>query len=701
MSLPLVNLDKIEITTQYCIPQSVRTAQISYAVEQIPGRIQPGPDRGDEEIAVVCYGPSLRDTLDEIKKFKYIITCSGAHKYLIDRGIIPTWHVDVDPREHKLQLLGQPHQEVEYLLCSAVHPRYVDLIKNYKVKLWHGYHEEDLIDLPKSYKRGEWIFSGGCTVGLRSLLIAKFLGFKKINVFGMDCSFPQDNDGEHADFHPNPSKSESVVVTEYKGHYYKTTYGMIEYARQFFREVAYLKECSVVVHGIGLLQHMGATNYKDPNEYNVGMGVYAFCAPNIATDEYINQNKLLHEINPYYGISGSKYIEQVLHLSQKFNSTDILDYGCGKGTLAKSMPFSIKEYDPAVPGKDAVPGIADLVVCTDVLEHIEPEYIDNVLVDIARCTRKAGYFVINTLPARKTLPDGRNTHLIQRGKVWWAEKIDVVFNVDEIAEDGPNLHVWVTARRELRPTTLEEIDNSKLEFLYVEVEDVKFVKVNNITTQRAQTLKTKEPITIEWIDSFNKDDIFVDVGANMGVYTLWAAKHHNIKTYAFEPESQNYALLTQNIYINGMSERIKAFNIALGNQIGAGELHLTDFMPGSSCHQLNSILDYNGNPGQFIFKQACLVSTLDFLVQNKIIEQPTHIKIDVDGLEDNVVLGAVNTLTNVKSLLIEVNVKLPGHVRMIKLLDAMGFIYDQDQVNAALRKSGPFMGIGEYVFRRT
>jgi hypothetical protein len=65
------------------------------------------------------------------------------------------------------------------------------------------------------------------------------------------------------------------------------------------------------------------------------------------------------------------------------------------------------------------------------------------------------------------------------------------------------------------------------------------------------------------------------------------------------------------------------------------------------------------------------------------------------------VLGAVNTLANVKSLLIEVNVKLPGHVRMIKLLDAMGFTYDQDQVNAALRKSGPFMGIGEYVFRRT
>lgn len=701
MTVPLIDINNIQLDGKYCITDEQRDEQVKYAVKEIKGRIEPHADRDNEEVAVVCYGPSLRDTLEDIKKYKYIITCSGAHKYLIDRDIIPTWHVDVDPREHKVELLGKPHKDVEYLVQSAIHPKYVDLIKNYNVKLWHGYHNEIITNLPPMIKRGEWIFGGGCTAGLRTLLIARFLGFKKISVFGMDCSFPHDNDGEHADFHPNPSKKDSIFKTEYCGYIYYTTGGMLLGAKQFFREVAYLKDCQVAVHGVGLLQHMGVTKYQDPNNINTGPGIFAFCVPLIGSTDYINQNKQLHALNQYYGISGSKYKDEVLRLSEKYETKDILDYGCGKGTLAKSLPFTIKEYDPAIEGKDNIPVASDIVICTDVLEHIEPEYVDNVLADLNRCIIKIGYFVINTGPAQKTLPDGRNTHVLQKNKVWWSEKLEKFFTVENIQEQGSNLHVWVRLKNNTKVKTIEDIDNENLEFMYAEVEGIKYIKINSITASRAETVKTKEPCTIEWLDSFNKDDIFVDIGANVGIYTLWAAKKNGIKTYAFEPESQNYALLIQNIYLNKISSNVKAYNIAIGNKVGTGELYLTNFMPGSSCHQLDSILDYDGNPLEYVFKQSCLTFTLDYMVQNNFIEQPTHIKIDVDGLESNVILGAMSTLQNVKSLLIEVNKRLEHHQQMIRILNALGFYYDDNQVNKALRKSGPFQGIGEYVFKRS
>lgn len=79
----------------------------------------------------------------------------------------------------------------------------------------------------------------------------------------------------------------------------------------------------------------------------------------------------------------------------------------------------VREYDPAIPGKDARPEPADLVVCTDVLEHVEPECIQSVVDDIHDLTLKCVYLAIHTGPAIKTLQDGRNAHLIQEGPVIW------------------------------------------------------------------------------------------------------------------------------------------------------------------------------------------------------------------------------------------------------------------------------------------
>ena len=141
--------------------------------------------------------------------------------------------------------------------------------------------------------------------------------------------------------------------------------------------------------------------------------------------EYRALNVSLHESRPDYGTGGHKCADVVSKLSLSIGARSILDYGAGKGTLAKCfLPGTVAQYDPCIPGLDSRPAPADLVVCTDVLEHIEPDYLDAVLDDIASLTKMAVFFVIATRPAKKILADGRNAHLIQEPPSWWLPQLE-------------------------------------------------------------------------------------------------------------------------------------------------------------------------------------------------------------------------------------------------------------------------------------
>lgn len=145
---------------------------------------------------------------------------------------------------------------------------------------------------------------------------------------------------------------------------------------------------------------------------------------------YAEQNRQLHETNAGYGTSGAKWAPYIDRLVKEEGYASILDWGCGKGTLAKALPdLPIAEYDPAIPGKDAAPAAADLVVCGDVLEHIEPVHLNAVLRELARLARRKLFFVIATRPAGKLLPDGRNAHLIVQQHDWWRAKLSAYFRV--------------------------------------------------------------------------------------------------------------------------------------------------------------------------------------------------------------------------------------------------------------------------------
>jgi hypothetical protein len=134
--------------------------------------------------------------------------------------------------------------------------------------------------------------------------------------------------------------------------------------------------------------------------------------------EYMELNRLLHEDQSVsYGRSGCKHLDRVLAVQTLFECESVLDYGCGKGTL--DLP-GIERYDPAIPQFSKYPDPAHLVVCTDVMEHIEPEYVGNAILDIYSLTKRVAYFQIATRKDKsKTLPDGTNPHKTVRKANWW------------------------------------------------------------------------------------------------------------------------------------------------------------------------------------------------------------------------------------------------------------------------------------------
>ena len=170
----------------------------------------------------------------------------------------------------------------------------------------------------------------------------------------------------------------------------------------------------------------------------------------LISEEYRQMNEQLHKVSTY-GASGHRWVPEILEWLGGRRHVTILDYGCGKGTFKtafyKSRHYSwyVSEYDPAVPGKDNLPSQSDFVVCTDVLEHIEPEHLDEVLQHIQTLTRKEAFLVAATRPAKKTLPDGRNAHLIIETPEWWLERIMKYFTIKkthlDVKQEGEVLFI--------------------------------------------------------------------------------------------------------------------------------------------------------------------------------------------------------------------------------------------------------------------
>ncbi len=153
----------------------------------------------------------------------------------------------------------------------------------------------------------------------------------------------------------------------------------------------------------------------------------------LISDDYRAQQEQMHT-KEYGGTNSLSYADYLLHCIQEDGPATILDYGAGKGHLGQEIYRAgylgrYEPYDPGVAEFSTPPEPAEFVACIDVLEHIEPECLDAVLDDLKRLTKRRGVFSVHCRPAMKSLPDGRNAHLIQQPPTWWLEQIERRFTV--------------------------------------------------------------------------------------------------------------------------------------------------------------------------------------------------------------------------------------------------------------------------------
>jgi FkbM family methyltransferase len=180
----------------------------------------------------------------------------------------------------------------------------------------------------------------------------------------------------------------------------------------------------------------------------------------------------------------------------------------------------------------------------------------------------------------------------------------------------------------------------------------------NVTTEmeefRVRTYATKEPETLGWLDArLLSGDVFMDVGANVGLYSLYAAtRQPGCRVFAFEPESQNFAGLCRNIVLNPVSN-VTPSNIALGAREAFDLLYVGDFQAGAALHALGE----GERSFDAVLKQGVLALPLDALISRYGVPSPQLIKIDVDGTEEAILAGASAALASSKcrSVLVELN----------------------------------------------
>jgi FkbM family methyltransferase len=163
----------------------------------------------------------------------------------------------------------------------------------------------------------------------------------------------------------------------------------------------------------------------------------------------------------------------------------------------------------------------------------------------------------------------------------------------------------------------------------------------------------EEPETLAWMDAFGPGDVFYDVGAATGLFSMYAALKPGVVVYAFEPKATSFGVLVEHLAMNGMGDRVFPLPVALSDATQLTHLTLASMAPGSGGNSVGGAPDQFGLT-QSVFSQGALAYRLDDLVTAFRLPAPTQLKIDVDGIEGVILNGGPLTLRAAKSVMIEV-----------------------------------------------
>jgi FkbM family methyltransferase len=230
---------------------------------------------------------------------------------------------------------------------------------------------------------------------------------------------------------------------------------------------------------------------------------------------------------------------------------------------------------------------------------------------------------------------------------------------------------------------------------------LQFAVPNALNQYRASTFSTKEPETLAWIDSIPSGSVFWDIGANVGLYSCYAAKRRDCKVIAFEPSVFNLELLARNVFLNGLTEQVTILPLPLSDSLGIASLNLSTTDWGGALSTFGHDYGYDGKAVNKIFEFQTLGLRMDDAIGLLKIPQPDFIKIDVDGIEHLVLAGGTSTLQAVRGVLVEINDDFSEQsVAAASYLTQAGLVLEH-KLHSDLVEQSEFRGIFNQIWRRT
>jgi len=448
----------------------------------------------------VAGGPTLLNYLDEIsarkKAGEYIITSNHTHDFMIEKGIIPDACLIMDPKERVKDYVKKPHKDCTYYCATVVVPQVMENLKGFnvvKVLVAYGIENKDIDLQHRLYPNvpAKSYLIGGTMTPLRAMPFATMHGFSKIEYYGFDScygavdSLPIIKEGEpgYAEalldagvgyedketgikyvineppeggyfYAYKKKRAEDCHVAEADGKRFLTSPGFAYQAKQIVMWSDRLEgKLEIVVHGYSLSSVLLNAHNRRKEQLRAEVGTRRW------TEEYGEMQRKMHERGDY-GINGSYNrdglsLEMSCRLAISLYSSlrrpvTIMDYACGNGDLGEEIEGILKiakvtNYDPFHPKwrDNKEPGVADIVICADVLEHVEEQCVENTINFIADRCRYGAYFNIHLADAVKTLPDGRNAHITQRNSTWWLERLRPRFKITEASHVGESVIIIV------------------------------------------------------------------------------------------------------------------------------------------------------------------------------------------------------------------------------------------------------------------
>lgn len=409
----------------------------------------------DERVFVmVCGGPSLADHLEDVKAKaeqpdRYLVVCSNmTGDYLREHGITPHAHFVIDPQPKKSRDVANASPDVQYWINLACDPSVFQTLVDQGITPYGFLADFDadgnaIRAVKESMQNGQsgmMAIQGGTMAGLRAINLADALGFRSMQFYGFDATVQVGN-GKARPYAYEKKRGEAIieVFCDVCPDRFDTTLVFQSQVNEFLKWRSRMPWVDIEIIGGGLISH--AFEHLKERERALPWSKERF------TEEYKALQLDLHGKGDY-GYSGITYIPTIFHaiaqLAKKHGSVDVLDYGAAGGHTMKAvrehmwLPPVVTDrcYDPFVDEFAAEPTAADLIICTDVLEHVEPECTMAVLDHLASLTKKMVFLSIALKRAQKVLADGRNAHLNLPGEEFWLKELKKRFVLSEAKIQG-------------------------------------------------------------------------------------------------------------------------------------------------------------------------------------------------------------------------------------------------------------------------